>query len=109
MNPRVWGWHTLCGRAGVDFPHLLWLYVCGEQVPAAHARPGVGWLRASTDTPTAVKELLARRLSPTEYLRSLRRPRESAIFAWDDPRPGVSELPLLVYVLGRRLLRGEAV
>jgi D-aspartate ligase len=109
MNPRVWGWLTLCGRAGVDFPYLLWLHVCGEQVPAAHARPGVGWLRVSTDTPTAVKELLARRLPLREYLRSLRRPRESAIFAWDDPRPGVSELPLLVYVLGRRLLRGEAV
>jgi len=36
MNPRVWGWHTLCGRAGVDFPYLTWLLVRGEPVPETH-------------------------------------------------------------------------
>ena len=25
INPRVWGWYTLCARAGVDFTRLLWL------------------------------------------------------------------------------------
>jgi predicted ATP-grasp superfamily ATP-dependent carboligase len=109
VNPRVWGWHTLCGRAGVDFPYLLWLLVSGEPVPATQARPGVGWLRFTTDTPTALKELAARRLPVREYARSLRRPRESAIFAWDDPLPGLSEVPLLAYVLGRRLVHGDAV
>lgn len=109
MNPRIWGWHTLCGRAGVDFPWLLWLLACGEPVPSSHARVGVGWLRFTTDTPTAVKEVLARRLPLREYARSLRRPRESAIFAWDDPMPGLAELPVLAYVLARRLLQGEAV
>jgi D-aspartate ligase len=109
MNPRVWGWHTLCGRAGVDFPYLLWQQVCGETVPATAARTGVGWLRFTTDTPTALKELFGGRLKPREYLRSLRGPRESAIFAWDDPLPGVSELPILAYVLCRRALRGEGV
>jgi predicted ATP-grasp superfamily ATP-dependent carboligase len=109
MNPRVWGWHTLCGRAGVDFPYLLWLLVSGRPIPAASAREGVGWLRFTTDTPTALKELAARRLQPREYLRSLRRPRESAIFAWDDPLPGASELPLLALLLGKRVLRGEGV
>jgi D-aspartate ligase len=109
MNPRVWGWHTLCGRAGVDFPWLLWLLVSGENVPSSRARPGVGWLRFTTDTPTAIKELLGRRLPVREYARTLRGPRESAIFAWDDPVPGLAELPVLAYVLGRRLIRGEAV
>jgi D-aspartate ligase len=109
MNPRVWGWHTLCGGAGVDFPWLLWLLVSGEELPASQARPGVGWLRVTTDTPTALKEMLARRLRVREYARSLRRPRESAIFAWDDPLPGLAELPVLLYVLARRLMRAEAV
>lgn len=109
MNPRVWGWHTLCGRAGVDFPHLLWLHVCGEPVPQTRPRAGVGWLRLTTDTPTAVKELLGGRLHPREYMRSLKRPRESAIFAWDDPLPGLLELPILAYVLYRRTLRGQGV
>lgn len=109
MNPRVWGWHTLCGRAGVDFPWLLWLFVSGEEVPPSRARPGVGWLRFTTDTPTAVKEMFGRRLQLREYARSLRQPRESAIFAWDDPLPGLAEVPVLAYVLARRLLHGEAV
>jgi D-aspartate ligase len=109
MNPRVWGWHTLCARAGVDFPWLLWLLVTGREVPRARAREGVGWLRFTTDTPTAMRELFGRRLPLREYARSLRHPRESAIFAWDDPVPGLAEVPLLAYVLARRLVAGDAV
>jgi D-aspartate ligase len=109
VNPRVWGWHTLCGRAGVDFPWLLWLLVSGRPLPRSEPRSGVRWLRLSTDTPTALKELAARRLPVREYARSLRRPREAAIFAWDDPLPGLAELPVMGYVLARRVLAGEAV
>jgi D-aspartate ligase len=109
MNPRVWGWHSLCIRAGVDFPWLLWLLVRGEEVPQTHAKPGVGWLRFWTDTPTAAGELLRRRLELRDYAHSLRRPRESAIFAWDDPLPGLAELPVLGYEVARRLLLGQAV
>jgi D-aspartate ligase len=109
LNPRVWGWHTLGGRAGMDFTWALWRHVCGRSVDGAAARPGVGWLRLSTDTPTAARELLARRLPVREYARSLRPPRERAIFAWDDPLPGLAELPVLCYVATRRLLHGAAV
>jgi predicted ATP-grasp superfamily ATP-dependent carboligase len=56
-----------------------------------------------------VRELLGKRLTLREYARSLRRPRESAIFAWDDPLPGLCEVPVLAYVLARRLLSGDAV
>jgi predicted ATP-grasp superfamily ATP-dependent carboligase len=109
MNPRVWGWHTLCGRAGVDFPYLLWLHACGASLPRTVQKDGVSWLRLSTDTPTAVREMLGGRLSVREYLRTLRGPRESAIFARDDPLPGLVELPLLGYVLARRVLSGAGV
>jgi D-aspartate ligase len=108
-NPRVWGWHTLCGRAGVDFSNLLWLLVSGRPVPSTNARSGVAWLRVTTDTPTALRELISRRIRARDYLRSLLGPHESAIFAWDDPVPGLLELPLLTYLLGRRLLRGQGV
>jgi D-aspartate ligase len=109
MNPRLWGWHSLSAGAGIDFPWLMWQLLCGGTVPLAHARAGVGWWRFSTDTPTAIRELLGRRLSAREYVRTLRRPRVGAIFAWDDPLPGLVELPLLAYVLARRILAGEAV
>ena len=105
INPRVWGWHTLCGRAGVDFPWLLWLAQRGEELPRAVARAGVRWVRLSTDLPTAVKEIAHGRLPARKYLASLLPPHEGAIFARDDPRPGLVELPMLVGTLVRRLVR----
>jgi predicted ATP-grasp superfamily ATP-dependent carboligase len=104
MNPRVWGWHTLCARAGVDFPWLLWLMVSGQDVPRCSARPGIGWLRLTTDTPTSLREMLSGRMPVRDYMRSFRVPRESAIFAWDDPLPGLAELPVLVYMLLHRTM-----
>jgi D-aspartate ligase len=109
VNPRVWGWHTLCQRAGVDFPYLAWRLARGEPVSNGRAANGVRWLRLSTDLPTSVREMMRGRLSPRTYVSSLRGPRESAIFARDDPWPGVSEVPMLVGVLARRLLHGDAV
>jgi D-aspartate ligase len=109
VNPRVWGWHTLCARAGIDFTYLAWRLARGEPVPGGTARLGVRWTRLSTDLPTAVKEIRRGRLGLREYLRSLRGPRERAIFARDDPLPGLLELPLLVSVLARRLVRGDGV
>jgi len=103
VNPRVWGWHTLGQRAGVDFPHLLWLLVRGEPLPETCGRAGERWMRLSADLPMAICEILKGRLSVWDYLRSLRAPIESAIFAWDDPLPGLLELPSLANLLGKRV------
>jgi predicted ATP-grasp superfamily ATP-dependent carboligase len=108
-NPRVWGWHTLGARAGVDFPYLLWLANRAEPVPATRARTGVRWVRTTTDLPAAAQEILSRKMSLRSYLQSLRGPLEGAIFARDDPAPAVAELPLLLLIVVRRLLRGDAI
>jgi D-aspartate ligase len=109
VNPRVWGWQSLCGRAGVDFPYLAFLLAAGESVPQSTAIAGVRWLRLSTDLPTSLKEIVRGRLPARAYLQSLRGPRESAIFARDDPLPGLVEFPSLVRTLARRLSSGDAV
>ena len=109
VNPRVWGWHTLGQRAGVDFPHLLWLLVRGEPLPEVHGRTGERWMRFSADLPVAIYEILKGRLSVWEYLRSLRIPLESAIFAWDDPLPGLLEVPSLASLLTRRASLGKGI
>lgn len=106
INPRVWGWHTLCGRAGVDFPHLLWLLFSGEQVPKRRGRTGQRWMHMSADLRVAFEEILKGRLSLWSYLRSLSGPRESAIFAWDDPMPGLLDLPLFACTSGKRMFLG---
>ncbi len=38
VNPRVWGWHTLAGRAGVDLPFLFYQDVVGEHDGRHHRR-----------------------------------------------------------------------
>jgi predicted ATP-grasp superfamily ATP-dependent carboligase len=109
MNARPWGWHTLSARAGVDFPYLHWCLMQGHPVSEAHGKSNVSWMRLSTDLPTAMREILRGRLSLASYLGSFRGPRESAIFALDDPLPGLFEIPLLALVVGRRVARRRPV
>jgi D-aspartate ligase len=109
INPRVWGWFSLCGGAGVDFGHLLWLLYQGQPIPEVRARVGLRWVRMSTDIVTSIREILHGRMSVRDYLLSLCQSKESAIFASDDPWPGLIELPLLFYLFAKRALRGKGI
>ncbi len=109
VNLRVWGWHTISRRHGADFPYLFWCVLHGLEVPTLRAPSGLRWLRLSTDLPVAAGEMLRRRLSVREYLRSFRRPVERPIFAVDDPVPALLEVPLLGYRVVRRRLAGRRV
>jgi D-aspartate ligase len=104
FNPRVWGWHTLCRRAGVDFPYLLWLLASNKQVPRLRGRAGERWIHLTADLRVAIEEVLQGRLFWKDYLRSIRGPLESALFSWDDPLPGILDLPLFAYAACRRIL-----
>lgn len=107
INPRVWGWHTLCARAGVDFPYLLWLLARGEPVPQLQGRAGERWIHTSADLRVAIGEILNGSFSFASYLRSIRGPVESAIFSWDDPVPGLLDLPLFAYSMGKRAMESK--
>lgn len=104
VNPRAWTWQGLCGRAGVDFPHLLWRSIHGEQVPELRGRPGVRWVRLSTDLAAASTEMLRGRLSLGAYVRSLKGPLEFAAFAADDPMPVLLRAPARAYSLWKRFV-----
>lgn len=107
INPRVWGWHTLCVRAGVDFSYLLWLLARGEPVPQLRGRAGERWIHTSADLRVAIGEILSGRCSFASYLRSICGPVESAIFSWDDPVPGLLDLPLFAYSMGKRAMESK--
>jgi phosphatidylserine decarboxylase precursor-related protein len=93
VNPRVWTWHALCRRAGVDFPYLMWRVAHGDHVSPLRGCPGVRWIRMSTDLPSAAVQLWRRQLSLRDYAASLKGPVEFAIFAADDPAPALMSLP----------------
>jgi D-aspartate ligase len=102
VNPRTWGYHSVGPAAGVDFPYLLFCDQLGYEIPRAHGRPGVRWIRLVTDVPNAVVDMRARRLRPRDYLASLRGVDTEAVFSVRDPLPGMYELVLLPYLFFKR-------
>ncbi len=102
FNARTWGYHTIAGEAGVDFPYLLFRRQLGQPVEAQRARSGVRWVRILTDLPTAIGEILRGRLRTRPYLNSLRRAHTEAVFSREDPLPGLAELALIPYLAVKR-------
>jgi D-aspartate ligase len=104
VNARPWTWIGLGAHAGVDFPWLAWQLACDQHVAPVSGRPGAVWVHTPRDLVAAVHEILAKRLSPFGYLRSLRWPLSFAAFAADDPLPACVEIPLVAWrVLSRRM------
>jgi D-aspartate ligase len=97
INPRLWTWSPLGGRAGIDFPYLLWQMMQGKPVVRQTAPAGVRWVRMSTDVPAAFHEILRGRLNLGSYFRSLRGPLQFALVAADDPLPGLMDLPIFAF------------
>jgi D-aspartate ligase len=95
INGRIWAWHTLGARAGVDFTYLQWRLAHGRSITKSKGRVGVRWMRALTDLFAAVGYMRAGELTPSGYLRSFRPAIEFAIFALDDPLPWVGDVPLM--------------
>jgi D-aspartate ligase len=71
--------------------------------------PGVRWVRVGTDLLAAAGELAGGRLSVRDYLASLRRPLEFAVFARDDPLPSLIAPLLTARLVAGRLVAGRPV
>ena len=95
VNARPWTWLPLGGKAGVDFPWMLWKLALGEPVEQARGRAGCAWTHLSRDLAAAFAEFRAGSLTLSGYLKSFQAtPLEFAAFAKDDPLPGLLDLPL---------------
>ena len=102
VNARTWGFHSISGPAGVDFPYLLYADQVGKQVDRCRARAGVGWLRMVTDLPTAALDLWDGELNLRSYWESLRRTRSESVFCLRDPLPSVAEVLMLPYLVTKK-------
>ena len=103
FNARAWGYHSLGGGAGVDFPWLLFADQLGLDVEPCRARPGVRWIRFMTDVPTAIVEMRAGRLGLRSYARTVFGGFDvEAVFSREDPRPGLAEIALLPHLIKSR-------
>jgi D-aspartate ligase len=103
FNARTWGYHTLGYGAGVDFPYIVFRDQLGLPVGEYRARPGVKWIRLTTDLPTALVELKAGRLDWPAYLQTLFGGFDvEAVFSRKDPLPGLAEIALVPYLIRQR-------
>jgi D-aspartate ligase len=102
VNLRTWGYHTLGGAAGVDFPYLLYRDQTGLPVSPMTARTGVRWIRLTTDLPNAARDMRAGTVKLADYARTLRGVDVEAVFSARDPLPWIYELLLLPYLAVKR-------
>ena len=102
VNARTWGFHSLGGPAGVDFPYLLYADQVGKPVERCRAKAGVGWLRAITDFPTVASDLWDGEFSLRSYWTSLKRTRVESVFCLQDPLPSIAEVFMLPYLVTKK-------
>ena len=106
VNTRTWGSHTIGWPAGVDFAYMLYRDQLGQDVEPVRARAGVKWIRFATDLPTSLGQIARGRLSWRPFLKSLVSFDIEAVFARDDPLPGLAEITLLPHLVRTRSTRG---
>jgi predicted ATP-grasp superfamily ATP-dependent carboligase len=82
INPRLWQWHGLAAACGVDLPRIAYADLVGETPPGASMN-GLGKRWAIT-------------LLPGEPPVLPRPPYVEAVFARDDPKPGLVHLARVV-------------
>lgn len=102
VNARTWGYHSLGAKAGVDFSYMLYADQVGLPVAASKGRPGVGWVRTTTDLPAAMMALFSGDTDFKSYFHSLRNCGVEAVFDLKDPLPGLAELALIPYLAIKR-------
>jgi predicted ATP-grasp superfamily ATP-dependent carboligase len=106
VNPRPWSWFGLCAAAGVDLGAMLWRVA--NDLPAEGSpkpKQGVAWMYLVRDIVGGAKLMRRGDIGMGEYFSSLRKVRRWATFAFDDPMPGLIDLPLTAWrVLTRRVL-----
>jgi predicted ATP-grasp superfamily ATP-dependent carboligase len=102
VNARTWGYHSLGARAGVDFSYMLYADQMGLDVAPSRARPGVAWMRVTTDIPAAVVSLLNGETRWGSYLRSIRNCNVDGVFSVNDLVPGLAEILLIPYLALKR-------
>lgn len=102
VNARTWGYHSLGAEAGVDFSYMLYSDQVGLPVQVSKGRPGISWVRTTTDFPAAMISIFKGDTNLKSYLGSLKKCNLEAVFSASDPLPGLAEVALIPYLIIKR-------
>ena len=98
VNPRIWGWHTLAKKAGVNLPYMVFQDTLGNEMSKKNFRVNMKWLRMITDIPTCLIGIITGRLKWEDWFQSFKGEKEFAVFSRRDPLPALAELLMLPYL-----------
>ncbi len=102
VNPRPWGWHSLCVACGLDFPLMQYELSLGRRAVYGPPRYGPRWIRLLTDVPAGIQGVRAGLFSPATYLRSLAGGKMvGSVADLTDPLPAAGDLAVAVTRLVR--------
>ena len=103
INPRAWKWHSIANKLGINLLSMMLDHLEGEAITKKrNEQDGVAWVERLTDTYVVLNEIRKGRLSLREYLATMRLPKESAAWSWQDPAPAIMYILLAPYLLIKR-------
>ncbi len=102
VNPRIWGWHTLAIKCGVNLPFMVYKDLMGEEIISNGYKKEVKWIRLLTDIPISVLEITKGRMRVFEYIASMKGDKEFAVLSRNDPMPFLGEIFMLPYLWIKR-------
>jgi predicted ATP-grasp superfamily ATP-dependent carboligase len=110
VNPRPWGWHTLCMACGLDFPAMQYDHSLGRPVPRFTPTYGPRWIRLLTDVPAGWSYIRAGAMTPGAYVRSVFAGRTvESVFDLRDPLPAAGDLAVAVSRVTKALVRRQGL
>lgn len=110
VNPRPWGWHTLCIACGLDFPAMQYAHALGRPVPRFSPRYGPRWIRLLTDVPAGWSYVKAGAMTPGAYIRSLFAGETvGSVFDVRDPLAAAGDLAVALSRVASALVRRSGI
>ncbi len=94
INPRTWKWHTMSNKVGINLIEMLIDDINGKEIiPQHNTVENIGWIEQFTDTFILISEMLKGRMKYKDYRKTMRFPKEYAV--WDKK----DILPSIMYIL----------
>jgi predicted ATP-grasp superfamily ATP-dependent carboligase len=105
INARHYGTHTLATACGVNISAAAYYDAVGRPFVAPRQREGVRWVLLTRDLVASPRLMARGKLTPLEWLTSLRGIRVDGALSLDDPIPSSVEVVRTVTRVGRRAMQ----
>lgn len=88
VNTRPWKWHSISNALGFSFINTMVDKISGlDATGFSDYNKRVAWVERLTDFAVIGKEVVRKRMSLHEVIKSYKIPKENAVFSWRDPTP----------------------